>query len=201
MTQKQLRLGAFMRPVSIHTAAWRYPDGTRVTYGLDYAFDAPGWAVSANVGQSYRLTNTNTLLPDGTGLSNKVSDIVGRTTVRYRDMVSATYRFRLDKDNFTPRRQEFDATIGSRATYATIGYLRLNRNIGPALEDLRDREEVRVGGRIQIARYWSIFGSAIVDLTDQEEDPASNSDGFEQIRHRLGIAYEDDCLTIGFTWR
>src|SRR5260370_35396540 len=29
MTQKrQLRLGAFMRPVSIHTAAWRYPGGT-----------------------------------------------------------------------------------------------------------------------------------------------------------------------------
>ncbi len=25
---KQLRLGAFMRPVSIHTAAWRYPGGT-----------------------------------------------------------------------------------------------------------------------------------------------------------------------------
>jgi FMN-dependent oxidoreductase (nitrilotriacetate monooxygenase family) len=27
-TQKHLRLGAFMRPVSIHTAAWRYPGGT-----------------------------------------------------------------------------------------------------------------------------------------------------------------------------
>ncbi|MBT7667385.1 MAG: NtaA/DmoA family FMN-dependent monooxygenase, partial [Rhodospirillaceae bacterium] len=26
--QRQLRLGAFMRPVSIHTAAWRYPGGT-----------------------------------------------------------------------------------------------------------------------------------------------------------------------------
>ncbi len=26
--KKQLRLGAFMRPVSIHTAAWRYPGGT-----------------------------------------------------------------------------------------------------------------------------------------------------------------------------
>ena len=25
---RQLRLGAFMRPVSIHTAAWRYPGGT-----------------------------------------------------------------------------------------------------------------------------------------------------------------------------
>ena len=28
MSRKQLRLGAFMRPVSIHTAAWRYPGGT-----------------------------------------------------------------------------------------------------------------------------------------------------------------------------
>ena len=28
MTQsRQLRLGAFMRPVSIHTASWRYPGG------------------------------------------------------------------------------------------------------------------------------------------------------------------------------
>ncbi|RUU79398.1 LLM class flavin-dependent oxidoreductase, partial [Mesorhizobium sp. M7A.T.Ca.TU.009.01.1.2] len=25
MTRKQLRLGAFMRPVSLHTGAWRYP--------------------------------------------------------------------------------------------------------------------------------------------------------------------------------
>lgn len=27
-TSRQMRLGAFMRPVSIHTAAWRYPGGT-----------------------------------------------------------------------------------------------------------------------------------------------------------------------------
>src|SRR3981189_3785441 len=26
MPKRQLRLGAFMRPVSIHTGAWRYPD-------------------------------------------------------------------------------------------------------------------------------------------------------------------------------
>ena len=28
MSRKQLKLGAFMRPVSIHTAAWRFPGGT-----------------------------------------------------------------------------------------------------------------------------------------------------------------------------
>ncbi len=179
----------------------RWEDGTRLTYGLDYAYDAPGWAVTANVGQSYRLTNTNTLLPDGTGLSNKLSDIVGRTTVRYRDFVSVSHRYRIDKDNLTLRRNELDATIGSRSTYATIGYLRLNRNIGAQLEDLRDREEVRLGGRVQIAKYFSVFGSAVIDLTDRAEDPLSVADGYEPLRHRLGIAYTDECLDIGLTWR
>ena len=27
------------------------------------------------------------------------------------------------------------------------------------------------------------------------------SDGFEPLRTRLGIAYEDDCLELGVTWR
>lgn len=179
----------------------RWEDGMRLTYGLDYAFDAPGLAVTANIGQSYRLRNIDTLLPDGTGLSNQVSDVVGRTTVRFRDIVSASYRFRLDKDNLTPRRQEFDATIGNRSTYATIGYLRLNRNIGSALEDLRDREEIRLGGRIQLSKFVSVFGSAVVDLTDRAEDPSSSADGYEPVRHRLGIAYTDECLDIGLTWR
>jgi LPS-assembly protein len=179
----------------------RWEDGTRITYGLDYAYDAPGWSVSANIGQSYRLAQPSTLLPDGTGLTNRVSDIVGRTTVRYRDFISLTHRYRLDKDGFQLRRNEIDATVGSRSTYASIGYLRLNRNIGPQLEDLRDREEVRVGGRVQISRFVSIFGSAVVDLTDRAEDPLSNADGYTPIRHRLGIAYTDECLDIGITWR
>ena len=179
----------------------RWEDGTRITYGLDYAYDAPGWAVTANIGQSYRLTKTNTLLPDGTGLGTRTSDIVGRTTVRYKDFISLTHRYRLDKDGLQLRRNEIDATIGSRSTYATVGYLRLNRNIGSQLEDLRDREEIRLGGRVQVVRFISIFGSAVVDLTDRNEDPLSIADGFQPIRHRLGIAYTDDCLDIGLTWR
>ncbi len=83
----------------------------------------------------------------------------------------------------------------------TAGYLRLNRDIGPTLEDLRDREELRVGGRLQVRRYWSVFGSTIIDLTDRREDPVTLSDGYEPIRHRLGFAYEDDCLRASFTWK
>jgi len=178
----------------------RFEDNFRITFGLDWKLRTTDFNVDVNVGQSFRLNNRETILPDGTGLSEKVSDVVGRTRVRFKDIVQFTHRYRLDKDNFAIRRNEIDATIGSAGTYLTLGYLRLNRDIVD-LEDLVDREEIRLGARATIARYWSIFGSAIIDLTDQEEDPFSTSDGFEPIRHRLGVAYEDDCLLFSATWR
>ncbi len=179
----------------------RFEDSTRVTYGADWAIDLPGIAIETNIGQSYRLDTRPTILPDGTGLSDRFSDVVGRTEVRFRDFVSVTHRFRLDKDGFAVRRNEIDATLGSRATYILVGYLRLNRDITPAIEDLQDREEARVAGRVQFAKFWSAFGSAVVDLTNRAEDPLSQSSGFDPIRHRLGVQYEDDCLRLGATWR
>ena len=179
----------------------RFEDATRFTYGLDYAIDLPGFTLKTNIGQSYRLGQRPAIFPDGTGLTDRFSDFVGRTEVRFKDFVSLTYRYRLDKDGLAIRRNEVDATIGSRSTYAMIGYLRLNRNISPTLEDLQDREEIRVGGRVQFARFWSVFGSAVVDLTDRSEDPLSIANGFDPIRHRLGVAYEDDCLKLGVTWK
>jgi LPS-assembly protein len=179
----------------------RWEDGARLTYGLDWAFDFPGVSARTTVGQSYRLSEKSLIFPPGTGLSDRFSDLVGRTTVKVGHRLSLVHRFRLDKDSLEVRRNELDAVIGGHQTYATIGYLRLNRDIDPAIEDLRDREEIRLGGRVKFARYWSVFGSAIVDLTDREEDPLSNADGYEPIRHRLGIAYDDDCLELGITWR
>ncbi|HMG47537.1 MAG TPA: LPS assembly protein LptD [Allosphingosinicella sp.] len=179
----------------------RWEDGVRATYGVDWAFELPGVSVSTNIGQSYRLNNRATILPSGTGLSDRFSDIVGRTNVQVGRLVSFVHRFRLDKDSFALRRNEIDATIGGRRTYATIGYLRLDRNIDPAIEDLRDREEIRFGGRVSFARYWSIFGSTVIDLTSRREDPLSVADGFDPIRHRLGISYDDDCIELGLTWR
>ena len=86
--------------------------------------------------------------------------------------VSLTHRFRIDKDSLALRRNEIDAAIGGRQTYATIGYLRLDRDIDPAIEDLRDREEIRLGGRVSFARYWSIFGSTVIDLTEPQRGSA-----------------------------
>ncbi len=179
----------------------RVEDGVRVTYGVDWELNRPGWRIRSTVGQSYRLSDKPTLFPNGTGLNNQFSDFVGRTEVRFRNFIKFTHRFRLDKDSFAVRRNEIDATVGSDQTYVELGYLRLNRNIDPTLEDLQDREELRAAGRVAFAKYWSVFGSAVVNLTDHQEDPASTSNGFQPLRTRLGVAYSDDCLEFGLTWR
>lgn len=179
----------------------RFEDSSRLTVGVDYALSLKDFSLESVFGQSFRIDNRPTLLPDGTGLSRRVSDFVGRTTIRYKDFVSLTHRFRLDKDNLALRRNEIDATIGSQRTYVVLSYLLLNRNVTQQLEDLADREEARIGARIAISRFWSIFGATVIDLTDKKEAPGVLTDGFEPVRHRLGLAYRDDCLDISFTWR
>ncbi|TNE44002.1 MAG: LPS-assembly protein LptD [Sphingomonadales bacterium] len=179
----------------------RVEDSTRITVGVEYGLDLRNFTLSSIVGQSYRVSRRPTLLPDGTGLSERVSDIVGRTTLRYRDRISITHRFRLDKDSLAVRRNEIDASFGSHRTYAMVGYLRLNRNAVSNFEGLSDREEIRLGARLAFARYWSLFGSTVIDLTGKKEDPLSDADGYEPVRHRLGIAYQDECIDIGLTWK
>ena len=179
----------------------RWEDGSRVTYGLDWSLDRPNLSITANVGQSYRIARRPGIFPEGTGLTGRLSDIVGRTQIRFGRLIDITHRYRIDKSSFTFHRNELDLTIGSEQTYAQIGYLRLNRNIDPTIEDLRDKEELRVAGRVKFRRYWSIFGASVIDLTGKAEDPLSLADGYAPVRNRLGIAYEDECLELGLTWR
>jgi LPS-assembly protein len=179
----------------------RFEDSSRITFGFDYRLDLPDFALDATIGQSYRIDRRNGVVPDGTGLSDRLSDLVGRVQLRYKDFIALTHRFRVDKDDLAVRRNEIDATLGSRRNYAELGYLRLNRNVAAGVEDLRDIEEVRIGGRIAFASNWSVFGSTNIDLTGVDDDPESQLSGFEPVRHRLGVAYEDDCLQVGFTWR
>ncbi|MEM6475590.1 MAG: LPS assembly protein LptD [Pseudomonadota bacterium] len=178
----------------------RVEDGARLTWGVDWELTRPGLRVKSNLGQSYRLDGRREIFPDGTGLSERVSDFVGRTEIAFEDFLKFKLRYRLDKDNLAIRRNEIDATIGSRQTYLEVGYLRLDRDI-TTVEDLQDREEFRAAARVAFANNWSVFGSGVFNLTDAEEDPVFNPDGFEPIRTRLGVAYEDDCIEFGLTWR
>ena len=179
----------------------RVEGGSRVTYGVEYGFIRPRFSLSTELGQSYRLDGNgdDEDFPVGTGLSGKFSDIVGRTTLQYGSLLSITHRFRLDKSSFRVRRNEADIAFGGSQTYLTVGYTKLNRNI--VLEDLQDLEELRVGARVAFARYWSVFGSAIIDLTSKSEEPTTTANGFSPVRHRIGVQYEDECFRFGLSWK
>src|SRR3546814_4950044 len=62
----------------------RFEDGARVTYGFEWNYSRPAFAINTVIGQSYRLSNKATLFPNGTGLTDRTSDVVGRTTVADR---------------------------------------------------------------------------------------------------------------------
>jgi len=179
----------------------RWENGSRITYGLSWAHDRPRWSFQADIGQSYRLTREPTLFPDGTGLTDRFSDIVGRTTVHFGNFIEFTNRFRLDKSSLALRQSGVDLTVGTNLTYFQLGYLRLNRDISSAVEDLRDKEEIQLAGRLQFLSHWSVFGSTVVDLTGKAEDPLSLADGYQPVRRRLGITYEDECLELGVAYK
>lgn len=177
----------------------RWEGGPRVTYGVSWTLVRPRLRALAELGQSYRLDDEPTLFPPGTGLTRDLSDIVGRTSFKFGRLVEFTNRFRLDHDRLKVRRIESDLTVGTQRTYAQLAYTLLNRDI--LIEDLRDREEARLAGRTQLARYWAVFGAAIIDLTSREEDPFTTRDGYQPIRHKLGVSYDDECFAFSFTWR
>ena len=178
----------------------RFESGTRVTYGVQYSLTRPRFAFTSEIGESVRLDGTGAgKFLAGTGLSGQFSDIVGRNTLQYGDLFSITHRFRIDSGSGTVRRNEIDITTGTSQTYLTIGYAYLNRNI--LLEDLVDFQELRAGARVAFSRFWSAYGSVIIDLTTKSQEPTTTANGFQPIRHRIGVQYEDECFRFGVTWR
>ncbi len=167
----------------------RWDGGLRLTYGLRYNVDRTGLAFSTEIGQSYRFNAQLVNFPAGTGLSNQLSDIVGRTSLRIGDKIDIVHSFRLDKSNFSFRRNEIDAVVGTKKWQLSLGYSNLNRGI--AIEDLADSEEIRAAGKVKLSRYWSMAGSTIYDIKEN----------FSPIRNSFGVTYEDECFVFGLTWR
>ena len=180
----------------------RWENGPRVTYGVDWGLDLPGIAVRTTIGQSYRLDDKPSILPPG--------HRPFRPLLRLCRPDQRQVRAQAQPRPPLPDRQGKPGAAGAtRSTPSSAAARPMRRSAISAstatstrsIEDLRDREEIRLGGRVRFKRYWSIFGSTVIDLTDAKESPLSSADGYEPVRHRIGISYDDDCLEIGVTWR
>lgn len=161
----------------------RVEGGARVNYGLRWgAYGGPFGAMEALFGQSYHFKRQD-IFEEGSGLSDNFSDFVGRVLVQPGGNVDLLYRFRLDKDTLEPRRNEVTARFGPPVLRAAVSYASV---VGQPLRDggPTEREDLAVGLRSQVTRYWSVGAETRHDLTD---------DGGPR-RIGGGIAYEDECF-------
>ena len=68
----------------------RWEDSSRITYGLDWSLDRKNLSIDSTIGQSFRFDKRRTIFPQGTGLTGRLSDIVGRTRIRYGNFIDIT---------------------------------------------------------------------------------------------------------------
>jgi LPS-assembly protein len=93
------------------------------------------------------------------------------------------YRFRIDKDDLTARRSEFDLRIGPPALNLDLGYVFINPDT--QVDEFGGREELTWLLRSRLSKYWSAFGGMRIDLEAEETREA-----------RIGLTYSDECFMI-----
>ncbi len=164
-------------------------DESHVTYGLRSGYYADnGHQGEIFLGQSYRLTDADNPFPDGSGLSEQDSDVVGRVDLRFGAPLQLGYGFQLANDNLSSRRHEVDmtSTLG-RFTFGTR-YFYADALQGTDLDERR--EQIRNFARVQIDDEWAIFGSSQYDL-------ARETEGLR--RFGYGVEYEGQCANFSLS--
>jgi len=161
----------------------RVESGGKVAYGLRFQSQGPGARRIAGVlGQSLRRGGDE-LFPDGSGLEDSLSDVVGRIDFRPGPLLDVTYRFRVDKDDLSFRRNDLRVGFGPERLRFDIQLLELSEDLVD--EELREREELVAGVRLQALDSLAVGFQTRRDLS--EEAPVANS---------VGLVYTNPCLVI-----
>ncbi|MDQ1080532.1 LPS-assembly protein [Pseudoroseomonas cervicalis] len=145
--------------------AWMFPNGGRVE-GL--------------VGRSFRASDES-VFEEGSGLEDRSSDWVARTSFSPVPWLDLTARARLDKEDFSARLVETRAQVGLGPVSVGAGYLYTLPS--SALISPRERREVSGNVQAQIGRYWRTGAYGRYDL-ELERGVAAG----------VNLTYEDECL-------
>ena len=162
-----------------------FEPGSRVNYGLKWTiFGQKTGYISTLIGQSYRFNDTD-IYPAGSGLEDKMSDIVGRITLAPNQYLNLEYAFRLDHKTWELNRSEVSLSAGNALFRIGADYVNLKSS-----EDVNavynDREELTFWVRSALTRYWSIGYNQRIDL--------AKGGGLLEIGGFL--RYEDECFAL-----
>lgn len=164
-------------------------DGQRLYYGAEARLlTAGGAGGSAFFGQSYRIGGNDEPWPEGSGLKDDLSDLVGRLALDFGAQGKISYRVRLDKDDLSVERSELGFDFGLGRLRLDGDYLRrAGREAG---ERLDDREELTLRLTAGLGGGVRLVGSMRRDLF-----------AGRAVSQGIGLDYRDDCLTarLSFT--
>jgi LPS-assembly protein len=180
----------------------RWAGGTRLTYGVDWRLDRAGWAVTAGVGQMFFLRRPIAGLRDDVGLGGRTSDVVADASLRVGKRWQFSGHARFDDRSGVLRRVDAQASWSAGPAEPFVSYSQADRgDVAGSGERIADYEEVAAGLRLRVARYWTASGGTVVNLQKRGDDPLSFGSGFQPVRQRLALDYDDDCVSIGLVWR
>jgi LPS-assembly protein len=162
----------------------RVDGGQRVDYGLHGELHGTRYGNwETLVGQSYRFEKNDFFQP-GSGLNDRLSDVVGRLSLTPNANLDLAYRFRFDKSDLAARRQEATVSMGPASLRASLSFIAFH----PGAAGVAATSGDQIGGAVtaELTRYWSV---AVNDLRSFGSGGATISSGFS-------ATYRDDCIAV-----
>jgi LPS-assembly protein len=162
----------------------RVDTGSRVVYGLNNAFYGDGGGRSEIfLGGSYSAQR-NDDFPIGSGVEEKLSDIVGRVRLDPADYLTMLYRFRLGTDEFKAKRSELIGRVGPQAVNVGANYVYFDET--SVTREFGIREELTLYFRSRITENWSFLTRYRYNF-----EPFGTP-----IEYGGAITYQDECFLL-----
>lgn len=163
----------------------RVEEGSRITYGARFgAIGESGEKFNALFGQSFRFQEDDQFDAD-TGLDGRFSDYVGRVEFTPNPWLSGRYRFRLDRQDFVPVRNEVLGSVGPSWLRFYANYLSLEDDPSVSEEEFREREEITAGFQVGL---WENLTFRAQTRRDLKADST--------VANTYGLIYRHPCLLL-----
>jgi LPS-assembly protein len=164
----------------------RVDSGQRIDYGIHGALNrVEGQSFETLIGQSYRLQR-NDIFAVGSGLNDRLSDIVGRFVFSPNDFYDVFYRFRFSKSDFAAERQEAGVVAGPTNLRVSASFIAAHPIVTPNVPTFPAGAQVAGTINATLTRYWSLA------LTDTR----SIGNGSSTINSGVSATYHDDCFAV-----
>jgi LPS-assembly protein len=177
-------------------AGWdRVEGGGRLNAGINYTaqFNRGGF-VNVMFGQSFSLFGQNSFAVGGptntglqSGLDTSRSDYVARVAYQPNSTFLFTSRFRMNEDDFTLARTEFEGQANFDRWSTSVIYG--NYAAQPALGFLERREGIVGSAKFKVNPNWLMLGAVRYDLRAEQVTET-----------QIGLGYIDDCLILALNY-